>query len=607
MSTPRPGPDYEGVRSALHARGYLQTPLERLFLGRSPFGRGARGLLLGAVVTGLIAGPPLGALLAALLVLEGEGAVPVWPDGILYALLFVPVLAALAGMGEVLAGLAIRLLGRLRPDLSPRRAALAAGVAVGGLLALYLGLWWARTGTPVSWSGLLALLALGLAAGFAGRVVSAAALAQAMAVTGRTPARRGRVALGIGLLAVALALAGGSLSLWADHGRTGAAPVSVRENAPESAVLVGWDGLGRPLARGLLREGHLPWLASLAGTGALRRLEVPDGLDPAALWTSLATGCGPERHGVRGAALTGLRGASAPAPAGGVTAGPMELLKRLWPTERRVVRAGVRTVPALWEVTADARKVAVIGWWGTWPAASPGPAGGYVVSEAALVAAREGRPIEEAVYPGSWGRGRAGRWLAAAEDRAGARADADSIGEAVAREALMTDLFALEALAEALADPQVGAAVVYLPGLDILRERWRALDHDLLAVVERAARHAAVVDRRLGEVLGEPSGRRLLAVAGLPGRAARAEGLLAWSGAAALEGASIGLTDVGPTWLAAAGYTVDARMCGQVRVPVSHEVRRTRVEAAAPEDAAPGLEQEMLDRLRSLGYVEAGD
>ncbi|RMF72309.1 MAG: hypothetical protein D6738_11610, partial [Acidobacteria bacterium] len=79
--------DYERVREALRSRGYLEAPLERLFAGTATgaFGAGWGGLVAAALVAGAVGGLVLGTLLAALLVGHSGGLVPVWPDGVLYA------------------------------------------------------------------------------------------------------------------------------------------------------------------------------------------------------------------------------------------------------------------------------------------------------------------------------------------------------------------------------------------------------------------------------------------------------------------------------------------------------------------------------------------
>ena len=612
---------YERVREALRSRGYLEAPLERLFAGTATgsLGSGWGGLVLAALLAGAVGGIALGALLAVLLV--GQGRVPAWPDGALYGLLFAPVLGVGVAIAELVAGIAVRGLARVRPGLAPRRAALVAGAVTAIAVAVYVGGWWARSGAEPSPGGVLGLLALALAAGLIGRLVAAAALVHAALASGRVPRRAGRPALGLVALAVVITAmtAAGSIGWSRARGRL-APPVARDGGAPAPLVVVGWDGLDRDLALALARTGDVPWLAGLEAGGALFPVRPVGRVHPAASWISVATGCPPEVHGVLGAELSTLRGAEAPAPRAGLVRGPLELLERLWPTRQGPLRAGVRDRPAAWEITADAARTAVVGWWGTWPASAPGRAGGYVVSDGALVALRAGVPSGgRAIWPASFGAGRASGWLERAQRRAAEAIAGEDAAAGTAREALMTDLFALAALEDALADPDLGAAFVYLPGLDILRERWHRQAVDAVAALGAARRHARVVGARLGALLETLPAGALVALAGLPGRVGIPPGIGALAGpqpaglaASRLASAPepVGATRLVGLWLALAGYTLDDRICDldgrwlHEVAGLEAEIRRTAATPAAPEPGGRDLEPELLDRLRSLGYVD---
>jgi hypothetical protein len=179
----------------------------------------------------------------------------------------------------------------------------------------------------------------------------------------------------------------------------------------------------------------------------------------------------------------------------------------------------------------------------------------------------------------------------------------------------VTDLFALRALRAAADDPGVAVATVYLPGLDIVRERCRARRCDPFEVLEQMRRHKEVVDAELGATWAKHGGSSLIFVVGLPGRAGAGERgvLLAHfpEGEATTPVSTAPeapLVAVAPTWLAAAGFTVDDRMTGPVApwvTPSAVDVdrRRTRVAPARAEAGADELERDVLERLRSLGYV----
>lgn len=607
---------YARVREALMAQGYLETPLERLFIGS---GTSARHALFTSLLAGIIAGPLLGLLLAASLVLEGAGGVPAWPDGVLYALLFSPVLGLLVAAAEGMIALAVRLVARSRGDVALRRASFFSGLGVAAVLALYLGAWWAISSGAFGVRGGLTLLLLAVGAGVTGRIVSAAVLVQGALSLGRAP-RLGRPRLGTWITAFAVAgtlAAALAVNLFPEN-RAGGIPVVIRDGAPDRVALVGWDGLGGDLAEGLLRRNSMPWLATLSASSTAASLRCPSSRDPASLWTTVATGAPPSIHGIDSAGLLGLPGAQAPAPRRGLAAGPLELLTHLLPTRPRAVRSSTRQVPAVWELTADAAKTAVIGWWATWPAASPGIEGGYLVSDGALVAALAGRGASEAIYPGEWGNTRAPGWLNSAHLRVDSLLGEPDPGEspfqAAARDALMSDLFNLAATEDAMADPSLRALFLYLPGLDILRERGAALGEDLYSVLEAAERHAHSVDAELARLFGDREQVKQFTLVMLPGREGKRGGgqILVKSSSDTTQPSpprEIALEDIAPSFLYAAGYSIDERMSGRV-IPslaggAESTVRpRTRARVAAPEQSETDLEDEVLERLRSLGYVD---
>ncbi len=585
---------YDAVRDALRERGYLETPLERLFLGtgRAPW----RRIVLSALLAGLIAGPLLAAILAAVVVAGSRGLVPAWPDGVLYGVLFAPVLGIVVAAGEAIAALGVRLAGRVRPDLSPRRASLAAGLGAAGVLAAWLGAWWALSSPSIAPGDLAGLLALVLGAGITGRIVAAATLPEAIAAAGRGPRRRSR-ALALSLLLALLLAVAAALVSSLFPARRGGAAVTVAEGAPARLVVIGWDGVSLPVWRGVVARG-LAGPAAFPGEGKVFPVSPAGEPDPIVAWTTLATGCPPRRHGVVGAGMRGLAGARAPLVGRGLAAAPLEILSRLWPTVERPVRAGVRRVPALWEYTADAAKTGVVGWWGTWPATSPGPAGGYVVSDGAFVAAARGRGLREAAWPASFGAGRMPTWLREARADAGRVFPGD--GPLPARDALAVDLFHLAAAREILRDPGIRALFLYLPGPDLVRDGCRRVGRDPWTALDRLAALLRAELPRLATLA--PPGS-LVIVLGMPGRAGCGEaGFLLAPGEAAPGKPGVRPEDVAPTVLTLAGYPVDTRIAGRSAVPGERR-SRTRVRLARAPAASPELEADVLERLRSLGYV----
>lgn len=149
-------------------------------------------------------------------------------------------------------------------------------------------------------------------------------------------------------LAVLAAVAGGAGAWLAARG--GAAK-------PAALLLIGIDGGEWRVIRRMWRDGELPNLRRLADRGTTATLETAYNASPV-IWTTIATGVTPAEHGITDFVV--------PSAHGDVPVSSM-----------------VRRVPALWTMLTQAhRRVAVLGWWGSWPAED---VDGVVVSDRALM------------------------------------------------------------------------------------------------------------------------------------------------------------------------------------------------------------------------------
>lgn len=159
-----------------------------------------------------------------------------------------------------------------------------------------------------------------------------------MAKHGRTGAGRGA------LLAFAVAL------LWV------ALPGCERPPPPGRVIVLGLDGVDPDVVDLLVAEGRLPQFARLRRAGAAGRLRSSKPLLSPILWTTIATGKTPDQHQIgHFVALNAVTGEALP------------------------VTSRMRGVKALWNIFSDAgRRVAVVGWWATWPAE---PVTGVIVSD----------------------------------------------------------------------------------------------------------------------------------------------------------------------------------------------------------------------------------
>ena len=127
------------------------------------------------------------------------------------------------------------------------------------------------------------------------------------------------------------------------------------EPAPRVIVL-GLDGLDPETVDLLMSEGKMPNFARLRQEGAYGRLISQKPLLSPIIWTTIATGRGPEDHGIgHFVAIDDATGEELP------------------------VTSRMRRVNALWNIASAAdKKVLTVGWWATWP---PEEVHGQMVSD----------------------------------------------------------------------------------------------------------------------------------------------------------------------------------------------------------------------------------
>ena len=121
---------------------------------------------------------------------------------------------------------------------------------------------------------------------------------------------------------------------------------SSEHSAGGRLIVLGIDGLDPDVVQMLIDEGKAPHFARLAREGVFGEMDSAPPLLSPIIWTTIATGRTPSEHGI--GAFTSLD------PATG---------------EEQPVTASLRRVKALWNIFSEAqKKVAVVGWWATWPA-----------------------------------------------------------------------------------------------------------------------------------------------------------------------------------------------------------------------------------------------
>jgi predicted AlkP superfamily phosphohydrolase/phosphomutase len=149
-------------------------------------------------------------------------------------------------------------------------------------------------------------------------------------------------------------------------------------------LLIGIDGADWHYMDPLIARGELPHLAALACHGAFGPLQTIQPTLSPVVWTSIATGVPPGRHGVRDFFADRLAGVGGPLP----RIKPPRRVGFEWLQARlesaRVIAStpvgsDTRAVPAYWNIASLLqRPVVVVNWWATWPAE---PVDGAMVSD----------------------------------------------------------------------------------------------------------------------------------------------------------------------------------------------------------------------------------
>jgi hypothetical protein len=611
--SPPPLASVDQVRDELKRLGYLESGLDRFVLG----GAGSPSVVRSSAVAALRVGILGGVLLGVALTLAAAGLDRrLRSDTRDLAVLFVYLVvlsgaatAAAAFLGGLAAAWAGRRLGKAPGPALARNVGLALALAA----FAYLALWWRSHASELSMPAQVMALVLGLgAAVLLGRFGSLAAVAVLSA--GGVGDRLPRASLSrrhmLPLVGVAAVLLGGGVAA-ASYLAGAASP-----EAPDFAVVptglrvrvLGVDGLDGRMVDQLRSRGDLPRLDALVRSGARARLGVEPEQVPAIVWTTIATGRGPEVHGIQSAGarrLAGMRTAVALGETGRFerAVGAAADLLRL--TRSQPATSVLRGAKTFWNVASEKGvRVGVVNWWATWPA---DPVNGYTVTDRALFKLERGGPPDREVYP------------AEAFEQLKPLA-----GRSDLERARHIDRFCLDGarLLREAHPPDLEA--VYLPGLDIftMQQVGDASPSDLPELdtrLDAVRSYYRFVDGLVGEVVDGLQPADVLLLVGDPGRLARRspspEGLLVLAGGPVIptDLGPVSERDVAPTALHLAGLPRSRELGGRVLESAlaadfrkAHPVRTVdsygRRRAARPAESA--FDQDMLEELRSLGYIQ---
>ena len=613
MSSDRPPiSSVDAVREELRRLGYLDRGLDRFVLARAGGTSPLRASLAAAVRVGLAGAVLLG--LGAALAAAGldRRLLADHADFAVLTLYLVALMGVATGFAALLGGLVTAaLLRRFRRQPGPWLARnVGLGLALGGLL--YLGLWWRShlADAPVPVRAIAWVLGLGLSLAL-GRFGSLAAVAvlSAGGVSQTLPRARlsGRHLLP--LLAAAALVYGTVIAAAAYFERR------VPE-APDYAVVptglrvrvLGIDGFERRMTEQMLARGEMPHLEALLASGAHARLRAEPERVPAIVWTTIATGRGPDAHGIQATGTRRITGMRTPlalesdeSPFVSALGAATDLLRL---TRRSPPTSVLRSVKAFWNVASEkGLRVGIVNWWATWPADA---VNGFLVSDRAFFKVEKGGAPDREVYP---------------ED---AFARLRELPPDPGDRPRSLDRFQLAAARALRGARRPDIEAIYLPGLDILTTQ---------RLGESPVGDVAGLDARLGEIrdyyrfidglIGEEAEGRgaadVLVVVGDPGRLARGgpqlpEGTMVLAGGPVRPG-DLGLVssrDVAPTVLHLAGLPISRELDGAVleaalepRFLSAHPVRTVpsygQRKPARPTESA--FDREMLEELRSLGYI----
>jgi hypothetical protein len=613
--------------------GYLDAGVDRFVLGSAQATRRPAALaVLGGVRIGLLSALLLGPIAAAGLGLRIPGLVSSARDALVLALylgvLFFLVTAGLSAGVSLVASAFVRAGAERSTQRAQRASRLAAWSTTIACLA-YLTLWWRAASTAFALSSfgwtaiaLATAVIVALLLGHAVRITTLAVLAAA------TPASLPPVSTRswrVVLIGGALAFLGGAALLIltapaAADGLPAQQPLTVVSTGYRVRLLA-IDGFDNDAYAAATGATTLP-----AGGGIKVFFERQDTSDPARAWTTIATGVPPDVHGVASIEtrrVAGVQGTidTETSTIGRIVRTATDLLRLTRPS---ITSREERRAKTLWEVAAEAGlRTAVINWWATWPATANN---GIVITDRAVLRLERGGALDAEIAPPDLYEPLRKAWpslrahAAAVANHSFGTVNDPEVLPALRRSAELDAT--IVGLWEALPEPRRDLDVLYLPGLDIaqhtlfasgqntslppsamaaridgLRAYYRFLDAVIAPVLKKEANDVVMVVTQPGRVRSTTGGIMTIARQDLSTEANDRRDLQA------------SVFDVMPTVLAALGVPLSRELPGKPLAPFNSTAALRYVDTYGKPNvvtatrAGQPLDQEMIDRLRSLGYV----
>ncbi len=635
------------LRQRLRSMGYLDAGVNRFVLGPATDRRRPSTIaLLAAVRVGALAALLLGP--AAAIGLNGRvpGLVTGPRDAVVIAIYLGVFFGAAVSLATFVISLAVAALAPHRVAERARGLSRAAGAAMAVACLAYLTLWWRSANAGFGWTApVWTAFALAVAVCISlllGHLTSSAAFAVAIARHGHaeafptraTSSPRSWVATVVAAL-VAFTGAAALLVVTAPRasGTTTRIPLAVVSSGLRVKVIA-IDGIDPHVVDELAGAGRLP-----AFSPALNRAraqlaldETTSSRDPARVWTTMATGQPPAVHGVAELETRRVAGVLGTMPGGSESAlgrsirGATDLLRLTRPS---IASGNERKAKTMWEIATDAGlRTAVVNWWATWPASSGGD-GTVILSDRAVLRLDRAGALDAEIAPASIYDRLKPRWpairekaLARAHEAAASLEWGPTDTRTILARSAELDAMQIELLRE-VSVPAPDLSAVYLPGLDIAQNALLGARETALAPSDVSSRVQALrdynvfLDRLLADAI-TPGDSEIVIVLTQPGRvAASAAGLIGVSGKIAASGVDLPgrPVDAAPTILHALGIPISRELPGAPLLTLfsADFVRRYPIRQVATygppsmdnvDRSGSPLDQEMIDRLRSLGYVK---
>jgi hypothetical protein len=636
------------LRQRLRSLGYLDAGVDRFVLGPARATRRPAAIaFLASLRVGALAAILLGPAAALGLSARLPGLVTGPRDALVVAIYLGAFFGAVMTVSAFVVSLLVPWVARHTTGGFARRGtwlSRAAGGLVAVLCLIYLTLWWQTVIAGLGWSApVWTLSALALAAamslllGHAVAVASSAVLLATAGAAGDTERRQSswRTTIAAGALAFGAAAL---LLTWSADSTRAAAPVRDALTVVPAGLrvrVIAIDGFDARIFDEMSAGGRLPAITA-AFQGARIRLEqgANDGADPARVWTTVATGQPPDVHGVQGLEtrrVAGVQGSMPivePSPLGRAMRGATDLVRLTRPA---IASGTERRAKTFWEVAAAAGlRTVVVNWWATWPAP---PDAGIVLSDRATLRLERGGSLDAEIAPDTLYEPLRQRWpaiksLATVEATKALELPPDDSTRAILQRSAELDAMQLALLAGSTT-PDTDLSVVYLPGLDIAQHALlgptrtpagddrAGLSASIVAArLDALKAYYAALDRLLAPVL-TPSPDELVLVVTEPGRVGGDGGARLWANGAAVrssEHITSASTAVAPTVLYSLGVPIGRDLPSapllevfeprfSARYPVRHVATYGRPSGTPAARTGQPLDQEMIDRLRSLGYV----